>query len=252
MSAGRASQVAACFSVDRTKYLMFSKSMPDRSAPQFGMGLRSNSFRPFSRRSSIHWGSFFLPEMSRTPSWARPRRAAVPATSESAQPNLYRSRPSSSGCAVVVIRRCLRFAVRLWSGAGIQERRCGDVRGADPIAVRDGGQPLHGGTEEPGERLRLRLAQLGELSGHVRHRAVMLAQLLAPPGARARVGTGAGAGRAARGGRVAVRGQRLGQGGNPAGGRGALHHRAIPPLQVGDLTAGGGGGGGRGGRPRAG
>src|ERR1700722_19759955 len=232
MSAGRSSQVAACFPVDRTKYLMFSKSMPDRSAPQFGMGLRSNSFRPFSRRSSIHWGSFFLPEMSRTTSSDRPRRgggggarpaappppprstpprpagrAPVPATSESAQPNLYRSRPSSSGCAVVVIRRCLRFAVRLWSGAGIQERRCGDVRGADPIAVREGGQPLHGGTEEPGERLRLRLAQLGELSGHVRHRAVMLAQLLAPPGARARVGTGAGAGNAARGGRVAVRGQ---------------------------------------------
>src|SRR5260370_16947722 len=54
MSAGRSSQLAACFSVERTKYLMFSKSMPDRSEPQAGIGLPRNSFRPFSRRSSIH------------------------------------------------------------------------------------------------------------------------------------------------------------------------------------------------------
>ena len=89
------------------------------------------------------------------------------------------------------------IAVRLWSwcGAGVQESWCGDVRGADPIAVRDGGQPLHGGAEEPGERLRLRLAQLGELGGHVRHRAMMLAELLSPPGA----GAGLGAGIRARG-----------------------------------------------------
>ena len=88
MSAGRSSQLAACFSVDRTKYLMFSKSIPDRSEPQSGMGLRLNSLRPFSRRSSIHWGSFFLAEMSRTTSSDRPRRADSPAASESAQPNL--------------------------------------------------------------------------------------------------------------------------------------------------------------------
>ena len=42
MSAGRSSQDAACFSVERTKYLMLSKSMPERSAPQRGIGLRSN------------------------------------------------------------------------------------------------------------------------------------------------------------------------------------------------------------------
>src|ERR1051325_1229309 len=36
MSAGRSSQDAACFSVDRTKYLMFSKSMPARSEPRAG------------------------------------------------------------------------------------------------------------------------------------------------------------------------------------------------------------------------
>src|SRR5206468_5397451 len=89
MSAGRSSQLAACFSVERTKYLMFSKSMPDRSEPQVGMGLRLNSLRPFSRRSSIHSGSFFLAEMSRTTSSDRPRRADSPAASESDQPNLY-------------------------------------------------------------------------------------------------------------------------------------------------------------------
>ncbi len=88
MSAGRSSQLAACFSVDRTKYLMLSKSMPDRSEPQVGIGLRPNSFRPFSRRSSIHSGSFFFAEMSRTTSSFRPRRADAPATSESDQPNL--------------------------------------------------------------------------------------------------------------------------------------------------------------------
>ena len=67
---------------------MLSKSMPDRSEPQVGIGLLPNSRRPFSRRSSIHSGSFFCAEMSRTTSSDRPRRAEAPATSESAQPNL--------------------------------------------------------------------------------------------------------------------------------------------------------------------
>src|SRR3984957_5272541 len=92
MSAGSSSQLAACFSVDRTKYLMFSKSIPDRSEPQVGMGLRRNSFRPFSRRSSIHCGSSFSAEMSRTTSSDRPRRADAPAARESRQPHLYRPR----------------------------------------------------------------------------------------------------------------------------------------------------------------
>ena len=61
----------------------------------------------------------------------------------------------------------------------VQQCGRGHVRGADPVAVRDRGQPLHRGAEEACERLRLRLAQLRELSGHVGYRAVMLAQLLA-------------------------------------------------------------------------
>ena len=86
MSAGRSSQVVACFSVERTKYLMLSKSMPDRSAPQRGMGFFSNRPSALRRNSSIHAGSFFSREMSATTSAERPRRAVEPATSESDQP----------------------------------------------------------------------------------------------------------------------------------------------------------------------
>jgi hypothetical protein len=67
---------------------MLPKSMPVRSAPQSGIGLRRNSLRPFNRNSSIHSGSSFRAEMSRTTSSDRPRRADAPAASESAQPNL--------------------------------------------------------------------------------------------------------------------------------------------------------------------
>ncbi len=86
MSSGRSSQDVACFSVDRTKYLILSKSMPERSAPQVGIGFLSNSRSALRRSLSIHSGSFFIAEMSRTTSSERPRRAVAPATSESAQP----------------------------------------------------------------------------------------------------------------------------------------------------------------------
>ncbi len=86
MSSGRSSQDSACFSVDRTKYLMLSKSMPERSEPQFGMGFFSNRRRPLRRSFVIHSGSSFFEEMSRTTSSFRPRRADAPASSRSAQP----------------------------------------------------------------------------------------------------------------------------------------------------------------------
>ena len=88
MSAGRSSQLVACFSVERTKYLMLSKSIPSSSAPQVGIGLRPNSLWPFRRRSSIHCGSLFSAEMLATTSGVRPRWAVAPATSVSDQPNL--------------------------------------------------------------------------------------------------------------------------------------------------------------------
>ncbi len=86
MSSGSSSQLAACFSVERTKYLMLSKSMPSRLAPQLGMGLRSKMRSAFSRVFSIHSGSFFFADMSRTTTSESPRCALAPATSESAQP----------------------------------------------------------------------------------------------------------------------------------------------------------------------
>ena len=49
---------------------------------------------------------------------------------------------------------------------------------------------------------------------------------------------GAGAGGTARRGRVAIRGQRLGQGRDPVARCGRLDHRPVPPLQVSDLAAG--------------
>ncbi len=86
MSSGRSSQVAACFSVERTKYLMFSKSMPSRFEPHVGIGLRSKMRSALSRACSIHSGSLFFSEMSRTTASDSPRWALAPATSESAQP----------------------------------------------------------------------------------------------------------------------------------------------------------------------
>lgn len=86
MSAGRSSQDSACFSVERTKYLMLSKSMPERSEPQVGIGFLPKSFRPLRRRLSIHSDSDFFAEMSRTTSSLRPRLATEPAASGSDQP----------------------------------------------------------------------------------------------------------------------------------------------------------------------
>ena len=87
MSAGSSSQDVACFSVERTKYLMLSKSMSPSSAPQVGNGLRPKSRWPLSRRSSIHFGSFLSREILATISGVRPRCAEAPATSLSAQPH---------------------------------------------------------------------------------------------------------------------------------------------------------------------
>ena len=86
MSSGRSSQLVACFSVERTKYLMLSKSMPDRSEPHQGMGFLSNRRSDFRRVLSIHSGSFLSAEISRTLASDRPRVATDPAASASCQP----------------------------------------------------------------------------------------------------------------------------------------------------------------------
>jgi len=86
MSSGNSSQEDACFSVERTKYLMVSKLMPERSAPQVGMGFFSNRRKPLRRVLSIHSGSPLSAEMLRTTPSSRPRRALIPAASASCQP----------------------------------------------------------------------------------------------------------------------------------------------------------------------
>jgi hypothetical protein len=54
--------------------------------------------------------------------------------------------------------------------------------------VRDGGEALHVGADDPGDDLGLGVAQLGKLGSHVGHRTVVLAQL--PAGRdRGRVGS---------------------------------------------------------------
>ena len=53
---------------------MLSKSMPPSSPPQVGSGRRSKRFRDFILKSSIHSGSFFMKDISRTMSLSRPRR----------------------------------------------------------------------------------------------------------------------------------------------------------------------------------
>src|ERR1700755_318505 len=65
------------------------------------------------------------------------------------------------------------------SPAGGNLPDAGDVRGADAVAGRDRSEPLHRRAEQPAERLGFGLAQLRELGGHVRDRAVVLAELLA-------------------------------------------------------------------------
>src|ERR687893_3017483 len=73
-----------------------------------------------------------------------------------------------------------------------------DVSGAYAVAVGDGGQSLYMNAQQLRESPGLDLAELRELLGDMRHRAVVLAQLLTAAGRK-----GAGD--------VAVLGQRLGQ-----------------------------------------
>jgi hypothetical protein len=117
MSSGRSSQLVACFSVERTKYLMLSKSMPDRSEPQVGIGFFSKSFEALEPQVEHPLRLAFLAEMSRTTSSLRPRLAVAPAVS--GRPSRTRSQPMPSWSTVVMVmssRRCDRTDVLVPDG----------------------------------------------------------------------------------------------------------------------------------------
>ena len=215
MSAGRSSQVAACFSVERTKYLMLSKSMPDRSAPQRGIGFFSNRPSALSRNSSIHCGLVLQrgdvgDDVGReAPARGGARDVRVgPAevvAAERRERLLLRERGRSAGlpqerssCGLPPCRSAgsagwwcadptSGVAGRSARGSRVADRPVGafgslerDVCGARGVAARDGGQALHVRAEQLGERRGLGLAQLRELGRHVGDRAVVLAELHAP------------------------------------------------------------------------
>ena len=151
---------------------------PDRSAPHVGIGFLPKSRRPLSRRSSIHSGSFFsagdAPHHGLVEAALGGRAGGVgvgPAVLVVAEA------PSSSGVSGLRHRASSQIRRRVRGPRGAAR----DVRRADTVAVGDGGQSLDVLAEQPGEDLGLGLAQLRELLGHVRDRAVVLAQLRRAP-----------------------------------------------------------------------
>src|SRR6478736_5339418 len=70
---------------------MFSKSMPERSAPQPGIGFLRKISYAFRRKSSIHSGSCLCAEIWRTMSSDRPRSTLMTGFDSSWKPYLYPS-----------------------------------------------------------------------------------------------------------------------------------------------------------------
>ncbi len=97
---------------------------------------------------------------------------------------------------------------------------------ADSVPVGDGGEPLDRGSEQSPERLGLRLAKLRKLGRHVRHRAVVLAELLPTAGRGDARGCG-----------IAISGQCLREGLRARGGGRRIDDRPVPQLQIRDLLA---------------
>jgi len=93
------------------------------------------------------------------------------------------------------------------------------VRGADAVAVADGGQPLHVAAQEAGECLRLGLAQLGELRCHVGDGTVVLTELVT-------------AGSTAHAGGIALGSECPGENRSAVLGCGGLDLGAVPLLPV--------------------
>ena len=85
-------------------------------------------------------------------------------------------------------RRAVNCSVDCCTGTCCQR----DVGRAYAVAVGDGGQPLHVRAQQPAEHLGLGLAQLREVGGDVRDRAVVLADLHARAGLVRRGGVSVG------------------------------------------------------------
>jgi len=103
----------------------------------------------------------------------------------------------------------------------LAQRGHGDrnVGGADMLASGQGGQTLDGDADEAGDRLRLGIAQLVELSGDISNRTVALTQL---------DGEGAVPDVANRG-RVPVEGEGIGQGASASPGKSASSGTSVKP-----------------------
>ena len=100
-----------------------------------------------------------------------------------------------------------------------------DVGCADPVAVGDRGQSLDVSPEQPGEHLGLCFAQLRELCGHVRNRAVVLAELVTDRRLQHRRG-------------VAVLGERSSKHPRAVIGLSRRYHGAVALLELGGAAAG--------------
>ena len=193
MSSGRSSQLAACFSRGAHEVL----DVVEVDALQVGAPVRHRLLverpqrpQPDSRastpaRSSCPRCHAPPPRTARAARW-RPRRRNPPSHSRTGPARRWplpgsAARLGAEISGVRVMSTLLRG--RGGFGAGCAPKGCWlvrverNVRGAGAVAVDDGRQPLHMGARDLGEGLALGFAQLRELLGNVRYRAVVLADL---------------------------------------------------------------------------
>ncbi len=106
--------------------------MPVRSDPQLGMACGRTGAGALRRAFSIHSGSFFFAEMSRTTASDRPRFAVAPAASGSDQPYSYRPIPpapdGSWSCGSPLLHGGDGVDGVPWGGTGRRRRRRRPVR----------------------------------------------------------------------------------------------------------------------------
>ena len=213
ISSGSSSQEVACFSEERTKYLMLSKSMPPRSEPQVGMGFLPNSFEALEAHLEHPLGLALLGRDVADDGLVDAALGVGAGDVLVGPAELVRA--DAEGVDVAVDRGHVSDLPSV-----VRER---DEGGADAVAVGDGGEALDVDVEQAPEGGRLGVAQLRELRGDVLDRAVVLAQL------------DAGAVRGDRGG-VPVVGQRLGERGGAV--LGAVEAVAVAVLELGDPRLG--------------